>query len=34
MGFDKEDWLSVVETTVPAKTIDINKAAFIKGYEA
>ena len=34
VGFDKETWLSVVERTVPAKTIDINKAAFIKGYEA
>ncbi len=34
IGFDKEIWLSVIEKTVPAKTIDINKEAFIKGYEA
>ena len=34
VGFDKEAWLDVIEKTVPAKTIDINKAAFTKGYEA
>lgn len=28
MGFDKEDWLDVIETTVPPKTIEINKKAF------
>ena len=32
IGFDKEDWLSVIEKTVPPKTIDINKAAFERGY--
>jgi len=33
IGFDKETWLSVVEKTVPPKTIEINKQAFLKGYE-
>ena len=33
IGFDKETWLSVVEKTVPPKTIKINKQAFLKGYE-
>ncbi len=34
IGFDKEAWLSVIETTVPSKTIDINKKAFVRGYDA
>ncbi len=34
IGFDKETWLGVIEKTVPAKTIQINKEAFTKGYEA
>ena len=34
IGFDKETWLSVVETTVPPKTVELNKKAFICGYEA
>ena len=34
IGFDKEAWLAVVESTVPQKTIEINKKAFIEGYEA
>ena len=33
IGFDKELWLDVVEKTVPPKTIEINKQAFLKGYE-
>lgn len=33
IGFDKEVWLDVVEKTVPPKTIEINKQAFLKGYE-
>ena len=33
IGFDKQDWISVIEKTVPQKTIDINKSAFLKGYE-
>lgn len=32
MGFSKEDWLQVIETTVPEKTIEINKKAFEAGY--
>lgn len=32
MGFDKEEWLDVIETTVPPKTIEINKKAFEIGY--
>ncbi len=32
MGFEKEDWIHVIETTVPPKTIDINKKAFEVGY--
>jgi indolepyruvate ferredoxin oxidoreductase beta subunit len=33
IGFSKEEWLSVIEKTVPAKTIEINEKAFLKGYE-
>lgn len=32
MNFTKEDWLKVIENTVPAKTVAINKAAFEAGY--
>ena len=32
IGFDKEEWLNVIETTVPPKTIEINKKAFEIGY--
>ena len=32
MGFEKEDWISVIETTVPPKTIEVNKKAFDAGY--
>lgn len=32
MGFEKEDWLGVIETTVPPKTIEVNKQAFETGY--
>ena len=32
MGFEKEDWLRVSETTVPPKTIEVNKQAFEIGY--
>ncbi len=34
IGFDEADWLKVIENTVPPKTIEINKVAFTKGYEA
>lgn len=32
MGFEKEDWLSVIEETVPPRTIEVNKKAFETGY--
>jgi indolepyruvate ferredoxin oxidoreductase beta subunit len=32
MNFSKEDWLTVIEKTVPQKTIEINKKAFEVGY--
>ena len=34
IGFEAESWLSVVENTVPQKTIEINKKAFMEGYNA
>ena len=34
IGFDKDTWLSVIESTVPQKTTEINKKAFLEGYEA
>ncbi len=33
MDFDKESWLRVIENTVPPKTVEINKKAFLLGYE-
>ncbi len=32
MDFSKEQWYSVIEHTVPPKTIEVNKAAFDAGY--
>jgi len=34
IGFDKQTWLDVISATVPAKTIEINKKAFMLGFEA
>ena len=34
MDFSKETWLQVIEKTVPTKTIEINKKAFLLGYES
>ena len=34
IGFSEEEWLSVIEKTVPPKTIEINKQAFKAGYNA
>jgi len=34
MHFTKEDWLTVIEKTVPVKTIEINKAAFEFGINS
>ena len=33
MDFSKEDWLNVIEKTVPPKTVEINKKAFLLGFE-
>jgi len=33
MDFAKEEWLKVIEETVPSKTIEINQKAFLAGYE-
>lgn len=32
MDFTKEDWLRIIEKTVPPKTVEINKRAFLAGY--
>ena len=34
IGFEADEWLKVVENTVPAKTIEINKKAFMEGYNS
>ena len=33
MDFSKEAWIEVIEKTVPQKTVEINKKAFLLGYE-
>ena len=33
IGFDRELWLDTVASTVPPKTVEINKLAFLTGYE-
>ncbi len=33
IGFTKEEWLEVIEKTVPPKTVELNKTAFLAGYE-
>ena len=33
MDFSKEMWLEVIEKTVPPKTVEINKKAFLLGFE-
>lgn len=32
MSFSKEEWLKVIENTVPPKTVAVNKRAFESGY--
>lgn len=32
LDFSKEDWIQVIENTVPPKTIEMNKLAFETGY--
>jgi len=34
MDVEKEAWLKVIENTVPPKTVDINKKAFLTGLES
>lgn len=34
IGFDLELWLDTVASTVPPKTVEINKTAFLAGYNA
>ncbi|MBQ3665678.1 MAG: indolepyruvate oxidoreductase subunit beta [Lachnospiraceae bacterium] len=34
MQFTKDEWLKTIEKTVPPKTIEINKQAFLAGYES
>ena len=34
IGFDFDTWISIIEKTVPPKTIEINKKAFECGYNA
>lgn len=33
MDYSKEEWLNVIEKTVPPKTVEMNKKAFLTGYE-
>ena len=33
MDFSKEAWLEVIDKTVPTKTVEINKQAFLLGFE-
>lgn len=34
MDFSKQAWLEVIEKTVPPKTVEINKQAFLLGFES
>ncbi len=33
IGFSQDEWIAMIEKTVPPKTVEINKLAFKKGYE-
>lgn len=33
MDFKRDEWLQVIENTVPPKTIEINKKAFLLGFD-
>lgn len=33
IGFSEDEWISVIEKTVPPKTVEINKKAFLLGYK-
>ena len=32
VGFEKEDWMQVIQETVPPRTVQVNKEAFEAGY--
>ena len=34
MDFSRQAWLDVIEKTVPPKTVEINKKAFLLGFES
>jgi indolepyruvate ferredoxin oxidoreductase beta subunit len=34
LGFGTDIWLDIIKKTVPPKTIELNKEAFITGYNA
>ena len=34
MDFDRQQWLDVIASKVPPKTVDINQKAFLTGYGA
>ncbi|MBO5574250.1 MAG: indolepyruvate oxidoreductase subunit beta [Clostridium sp.] len=34
MDFSVEEWMKVIEKTVPPKTVELNKKAFMAGYES
>ena len=34
IGFDKAEWIKVLQATVPPKTVDINTIAFERGYNS
>lgn len=33
MDYSRDEWLKVIEDTVPPKTVEMNRNAFLKGYE-
>lgn len=33
IGFSKEEWLDVLKSTVPQKTVELNEKAFLRGFE-
>jgi len=34
IGFDKDTWIRVLTETVPPKTVELNRAAFLRGTDA
>ena len=33
IGFSEEEWIKIIEKTVPPKTVEINKTAFLTGFK-